>query len=623
MTKNKIPLPSTVLLTVILLIIILLSVWRPWEARKPGRLNLSGEDIGPVAILPFDSRQAGEDWQWLSTALVDLLATGLSSSSPLQTVHLERFLEQISPLSLRGGVTVRPIEAIQLFGARSVLTGEIMSQDGSFVVNIRLFGADGESVLYKDQEIIENPDGIFSAIDRLAGALLTALDWEQPPVLRPAAASITSSLPAYHHYLMAIEDYILSDEVSLPRAADHLTLAVAADSGFARAHFLRAKVSDQAQALDISLEFPEDALVLALQFSERLPEWERLYALGWRLWMIDGDLDGAVSTLQKLVLVHRDYAWNQGVPLTLSRLLIHQGRWEEAIEELEIYIRSDEIPNLRRILGWGQLALAHQMTGHLEEAIEATENELSLYSVHLGNRYWWIDENMTLALLCFEAARSARQEEVMQQVEEEASGDLRALAMLGLARFRMQQINRAEILADKALRLSGDAATGYYLRGLLSLRQRRYWQAVADLEAACTQEFNWDFLYHAALAHADRGDRSNSHELWELLVDVLGGDEPQGVPPEDLGTLGILLSRLGRNEQAVELGTRAVDCFPYPQSKYDLACIYAIQGDKGSALRWLRAACADGFVHRRQARADFDLEALWYDPDFILLTSPE
>jgi len=628
MTKNKLPLSSPILLIVILSaailsIVILLSIRHPWESQKPGRLNLTGEDISPVAILPFDSRQAGEDWQWLSTALVDLLATGLSGSTSLQTVHLERFLEQIGPLSLRGGVTVRPAEAVQLFGARSVLTGEILGQNGSFVINIRLLGGNGERILYKDQEVIKNSGGIFPAIDRLAGTLLTSLDWEQPPAPCPTAASITTSLPAYRHYLMAIEDYILSDEVSLPRAADHLTLAVAADSGFARAHFLRAKVSDQAQTLDISLEFPDDALVLALRFPERLPEWERLYALGWRLWMVDGDLDGAVSTLQKLVRVHRDYAWNQGVPLTLSRLLIHQGRWAEAIEELEIYIRSDGVPNLRRILGWGQLALAHQITGRLEKAIEALENELSLYSDRLGNRYWWIDENMTLALLCFEAARSARQEEVMQRVEEEASSDPRALAMLGLARFRMQQINRAEILADKALRLSSDAPMGHYLRGLLSLRQRRNWQAVADLEAACTQEFNWDFLYHAALAHAHRGDRSNSHELWELLVDVLGGDEPQGVPPEDLGTLGIILSRLGRNEEAVELGTRAVDRFPYPQSKYDLACIHSIRGDKGTALRWLRAACADGFVHRRQARADFDLEALWYDPAFILLTSPE
>jgi tetratricopeptide (TPR) repeat protein len=212
---------------------------------------------------------------------------------------------------------------------------------------------------------------------------------------------------------------------------------------------------------------------------------------------------------------------------------------------------------------------------------------------------------------------------VMQRVEQEADGDARALAMIGLARFRMQQINRAEILVEKALRLSGDAAMAHYLRGLISLRHQRYWQAVADLEAACTQDFDWDFLYHAALAHEGRGDRSNSIELWELLADILGGEDPQRVLPEDLGTLGIIYSRLGREEEAVQLGTQAVNRFPYPQSKYDLSCIHSIQGHKSEALRWLHAACADGFVQRRQARADFDLEALWYDPDFILLTAPQ
>jgi tetratricopeptide (TPR) repeat protein len=615
--------PPIILLSAILLIVIILSIWRPWQLQKPRRLHLSAEDISPVVILPFDTRQAGEDWQWLSTALVDLLATGLNVYPPVQAVRLERFLEQIGPLSLRGGITVRPAEAIKLFGARSVLTGKVLAQNGSFIVDIWLLGDEGKSVLFRGQEGVENPADIFSATDRLIGDLLGALDWEKLPTLRPTSAATTTSLPAYRHYLMAIEDYILSDEISLPRAADHLTLAVAADSDFARAYFLRAKVSDQAQALDIPLEFPEDALVLALQFPGRLPEWERLYALGWRLWMVDGDLDGAVSTLKKLVEIYREYAWNQGVPLTLSRLLIHQGRWSEAIEELEAYIRSDEVPKLRRILGWGQLALAHQMTGHLEQAIESLENELSLYSDHLGNRYWWIDENMTLALLYFEAGESARQEEVMQRAEEVAWDDPRALAMMGLARFHMQQINRAEILAEKALRLSSDVAIAHYLRGLLSLRQKHYWQAVADLEAACTQAFDWDFLYHAALAHANRGDHSNASELWKLLVDVLGGDEPEKVLPENLGSLGILLSRLGKAEEALALGTQAVDRFPYPQSKYDLACIHSILGNKGAALRWLRAACADGFVNRRQARTDFDLEALWYDPDFILLTLPE
>lgn len=617
MTRNRI-----ILLAALAAAIILLFFWQPWRAGRTGGPDLAAEALSPVVILPFDTRQAGEDWQWLSTGLMDLLATGMNAHPPLRAVRLERFLERIGPLSLKGSITIRPAEAIELFEARSALTGEVDSQDGSFVARLRLLGGDGESVLYRDEAVIDRPDGVFDAVDRLVEGIVTALDRDQPPAVHPTSSSITTSPSAYRHFLKALEDYILSDEISLPRAADHLTLAVATDSAFSRAHFLRAKVSDQAQALDIPMAFPEDALIMALRFPERLPEWERLYAQGWKMWMVDGDLDGAVSMLRRLVREDRQYAWTQGVPLTLGRLLIHQGRWTEAIEEMQAYIRSDGIPRLRRILGWGQLALAHQITGHLTEAIEALENELALYSGHLGNRYWWIDENLTLALLHYEAAQSVRQEEVMQRMEQDAGSDARALGMVGLARFRMQQINRAEILAEKALRLSGDAAMAHYLRGLLSLRQQRYWQAVADLEAACTQEFNWDFLYHAALAHEHRGDHPNSTELWELLADILRGEGLHRVPPEDLGALGILFSRLGREEEAVRLGTQAVNRFPYPQSKYDLACVHSIQGDKREALRWLRAACADGFIGRRQARADFDLETLWYDPDFILLTSP-
>jgi tetratricopeptide (TPR) repeat protein len=420
---------------------------------------------------------------------------------------------------------------------------------------------------------------------------------------------------------MAVKDYVIADDNSLPRAVDHLHEALAADSTFTRAHFLLTKVYDQAQALGISQGPVQEPLTRANRFLERLPEWERQYARGWQLWLVEGDLEEAAAVLSQMSKEYPDYAWHEGLPLTLGRLLAHQGRWSQAIQQLKAYVAAEETPVLRKGLGWGQLATAYQITGNLGQTIEAIERELSLCSSRHGNRYWWIQENMALALLRFENSEQEVAEEILTRTQEFASGDARGLAMIALALFQMQQNKRAEDLARKALRLKEDLAAAHYVLGLISLKRKEHEQAVACFEAACSQEYHWDYLYHAGLAHGKRGDRQSADEILTFLVDVLQGDSPQAVEPMDLGMLGILMSRLGRYDQALTHGLEGAKELPYPRAKYDLACIYAIQGNQDNAMKWLRAAFSDGYIKQRQSRTDFDLEKLWYNPDFILLTS--
>lgn len=614
LSKNKI------LLTTLVMIALLLAVWRPWRDWRPRGSGLTSQ-LSPVVILPFRTRGVGEDRRWLDTGLVDMFATELNSRSHLRAVRLERLLERAGPMSPRRELILSVEDALRQFRAEAALTGSISAQGVGFRLDVQLVGKNDQELLLKDHVVAHDFQKIFDAVDFLSFKVAQALGWTTPEHLPSIAQVTTSSIPAYRHYAMAVEDYIISDDSSLPQAADHLQLATAIDSAFTRAHFLLAKIYDQSQALGIPQGSAREPLIMANRFLERLPEWERQYARGWWLWFVEGDLEEAVAELSKLSEKYRDYAWQEGVPLTLGRLLAHQGLWPQAIQHLRDYVQGEETPTLRRTLGWGQLATSYQMTGNLEKAIEAMVQELSLSSGQQENRYWWIQENMSLALLHFENWQQELSEELLTQAQDLASHDARGLAMIGLTRFQMQQEKRAEVLAERALRQEGDLPLAHYLWGLIRLRQRQQRRAVANLEAACSQELNWDFLYHAAIAHARRGDHQSSKELLELLMDILVGAHHEAVGPADQGLLGILLCRLGRYDGALTHGLEAVSGFPYPQAKYDLACIYAIKGDKANAMKWLRRAFADGYVNRRQSRADFDLENLWYDPDFILLTS--
>ncbi len=60
--------------------------------------------------------------------------------------------------------------------------------------------------------------------------------------------------------------------------------------------------------------------------------------------------------------------------------------------------------------------------------------------------------------------------------------------------------------------------------------------------------------------------------------------------------------------QAIEVGLDLVQMVPEnARSKYNLACVYALSGDAGSALHWLGRAAASGFARLSVLDADSDL----------------
>ncbi len=85
---------------------------------------------------------------------------------------------------------------------------------------------------------------------------------------------------------------------------------------------------------------------------------------------------------------------------------------------------------------------------------------------------------------------------------------------------------------------------------------------------------------------------------------------------------GFALHQLGRYdlaieafEQSIELGFRPTD------SKYNIACGYALLGNKDAALEWLARAMDEGFVGRNDLlRTDTDLDSIRDNPRFREIT---
>jgi tetratricopeptide (TPR) repeat protein len=79
-------------------------------------------------------------------------------------------------------------------------------------------------------------------------------------------------------------------------------------------------------------------------------------------------------------------------------------------------------------------------------------------------------------------------------------------------------------------------------------------------------------------------------------------------------------SNLGETENALDWAKRSLQIDPDdPQLLYNVACVFAIEGQKEDALRCLEEAIDKGYGHREWIEHDSDLNSLRSDSRFRAL----
>jgi len=80
---------------------------------------------------------------------------------------------------------------------------------------------------------------------------------------------------------------------------------------------------------------------------------------------------------------------------------------------------------------------------------------------------------------------------------------------------------------------------------------------------------------------------------------------------------GLALLEQGRQREAAKVLQESIDLDPTDAtSAYNLACVRALQGRRGRALRWLKESFDRGFDNYKHVATDQDLESLRDDPEF-------
>lgn len=108
-----------------------------------------------------------------------------------------------------------------------------------------------------------------------------------------------------------------------------------------------------------------------------------------------------------------------------------------------------------------------------------------------------------------------------------------------------------------------------------------------------------------------------------LLSLVLATESASAQKPRlsDLWTLRPALHQAyasGDYQRAIEIGLKLIEITPHdPVVSYDLACVYALSGERDLAVQWLRRSADDGFQDAARARNDPDLASVRKSAGFL------
>jgi TolB-like protein/Flp pilus assembly protein TadD/predicted Ser/Thr protein kinase len=508
---------------------------------EPGRKML--------AVLPFENL-GGPDQEYFAAGITDEITTHLVKVSGLGVIS------RTSVLQYKG--TKKTIQQIgKELGVQYVLEGTVLwdksGPDSRVRINPQLIRVkDGTHVWAETYDRVL--DQVFALQSDVAEKVTSALDVTLLETERGAIESPpTKNLEAYDYYLRG-EDYSFraQTEKEARLGIEMYERAVELDPGFALAYarlsFAHSWIYWFCERTDENLNGAKQAVDRALELNPSLPEAH--LALG--IYYYWGRLDYG-RALEQLEIARKGQPNNGLVAQTIGVVLRRQGKFEEALVSLKKAAELDPRNNERA----GEVAVTYGTMRKYAEAVPYFDRAISLRPDEAFGYYSkaWL----------YVSWRGDRQEarKALEEATRKADPELLTVHLVELDVLDgdyQEALDRLPSSASFVNELGFNDVATYFLAkaricGLLNQQPLR--QAYSD----------------SARVILERTVRSR---------------------PEDAmirSQLGIAYAGLGRSEDAVREGRRAVELLPVskdalegPERALDLARIYAMVGDYDAAM---------------------------------------
>ncbi len=197
--------------------------------------------------------------------------------------------------------------------------------------------------------------------------------------------------------------------------------------------------------------------------------------------------------------------------------------------------------------------------------------------------------------------------------EDAAAHTARAFALWRLGRGPEASVEFAE-----ALRLDASSFDAHYFHARMLFGMGRTADAAAHFEAAARVQEDYQARFFAAQSRAALGESDEAAAAYRRALHAaeqhleLNPDDPRAAT-----MCAVSLCRLGRKDDGLAWAARAVDIDPEdPGVIYNVACLYALEGQTERALDFLEQALRAGFGGRDWVAHDPDLDSLRDHPRF-------
>lgn len=558
-----------------------------WQRFTPAREK-------SIAVLPFENFSTDKENAFLADGIQDDLLTNLAKIKDLKVIS------RTSVMKYRNADSRNIQEIGKALDAANVLEGSVRRVDNRIAVNVQLIDTRRDRHIWAERydRNIADAVGIEGELAmEIAEALRATLTPEEKIRVEQKP---TQNADAFVLYLRALPyeqgpDTLLQD---YKRAVQLYSQAIALDPNFALAHARLASTYAEIfhfhEPLDSWKTKARSAAETALRLQSNLAEAH--FALGQCIYWIDGNYEGALA---EFAIAQRLSPSNANVGLLVAAIKRRQGRWEECLAAFENIQKLDpENPNIVRNLVFTNSALRRwPEAARAAQRLRAMAPDSLVAKIQAGYiDFEWKGDTTTL-----------RTELAQVPAGEDPDGMVTAygwdLAMLERDFFRAEQVLTASPLSEVS-----------YLNGGLTPK---------SFLAGCTGAARDDLVL-----------AQKSFESARRVFENAVKEAPSSA--ERHANLGLCYAFMGRKEDAIREGRRAVELKPESKDAYDgaimncfLALIYARVGENDLAIplieRMLRTPGAVDSVNYSITVNDLKFRWEWdllrNDPRFQKLVS--
>jgi TolB-like protein/class 3 adenylate cyclase/Tfp pilus assembly protein PilF len=506
-----------------------------------------------IAVLPFENLSDEKQNAYFADGVQDEILTYLAKVADLKVIS------RTSVMQYKGGIERNLREIAKALGVAYVLEGGVQRAGDRVRINAQLIDARTDTHLWAQSYDRQLAD-VFAIQSEVAEQIASQLRAKISPEEKAAIEERpTGDLEAYELYVRAkaLIDAINFSErgkENLLNAVQLLDEAVARDPKFLRAYGQLARAHDLIYFLAMDhtparLALAEAAVQNALRLGP--DSGEAHLALAQHLYLGYRDYDGA---RKELALAGRALP-NEPFVLVLAGLIDRrQGRWEESTQELERGLELDP----RNIFILQQLSFSYEYMRRYVEMAAVLDRVLTI------------------------APKDGTTRVERAFVELQSRADLRRLHS-AIEAVIAEDPTAGATIADKWIILA------FYERDKAELQR-----ALSSVPPEGVQDASVSFpraWCEGVMARAtgdDAGARAAFTQARSELEKIVR-DQPDYA--EQVSVLGITDAALGRREDAIREGQRAVQLLPVTKDAVtggllveNLAVIYAWTGEKNLAL---------------------------------------